>query len=86
MAPILLAIELLAPVAIGPVTRFENQRITDIQFSPAEMLDERDLARAVPFKKGDVLKPEDIARAIDGLFPPAASKTLWLKANAPAMA
>jgi outer membrane protein assembly complex protein YaeT len=68
MARILLAVVLLASVATGQVARIENQRITDIQFSPAQTLDERDLARAVPLKKGDVLKPEDIARAIDGLF------------------
>ena len=32
------------------------------------MLDAGDLAKAVPLKKGEPLKAEDIARAIDGLF------------------
>jgi outer membrane protein insertion porin family len=63
-----LAVVLLASVAAGQISRFENQRIADIQFSPAQMLDARDLAKAVPLKKGDILKPDDIAAAIDGLF------------------
>jgi outer membrane protein insertion porin family len=68
MARILMAFVLLACLAAGQVSRFENQRIADIQFSPAQTLDDRDLAKAVPFKKGDILKADDIAGAIDGLF------------------
>jgi outer membrane protein assembly complex protein YaeT len=62
------ALALLTPIATGQVSRFENQRIADIQYSPAQTLDEKDLARVVPFKKGDILKTNDIALAIDGLF------------------
>jgi outer membrane protein insertion porin family len=68
MAATPLAVVLLASATTAQLSRFENQRIADIQFSPAQLLDERDLARAVPLKKGDMLTPDGIARAIDGLF------------------
>jgi outer membrane protein assembly complex protein YaeT len=68
MALVLLALVVLAFAASGQVSVFENQGIADIQFLPAQMLDARDLAKAVPLKKGDTLKAEDIAAAIDRLF------------------
>jgi len=59
---------LLACSAAGQVSEFENKPIADIQFSPAQILDEGDLAKAVPLKKGQPLKAERVAAAIDGLF------------------
>jgi outer membrane protein insertion porin family len=50
------------------VAQFEGKRIVDIQFKPAQTLDAADLAKALPLKKGDPLRKEDVAHAIDGLF------------------
>lgn len=58
---------LLATSAIAQ-QEFENQRITDIQFSPVKPLDPADLAKALPFRKGDPLHADDVATAIDRLF------------------
>ena len=68
MAAIALAVVVPASATAEQLSRFENQRIVDVQFSPAQLLDARDLPKAVPLKKGDILKPEYIAGAIDGLF------------------
>ena len=46
----------------------EGRRIVDIQFSPTSPLDPADLAKALPLKKGEPLRAQDVARAIDGLF------------------
>lgn len=59
---------LCTAAASGQVTEFENKPITDIQFSPPSTLDPADLAKALPFKKGDRLHAEDVANAIDALF------------------
>jgi outer membrane protein assembly complex protein YaeT len=59
---------LLASGIAAQVATFEGKRIADIQFSPAKILDPADLAKAQPIKKGDQLRAEDVARAIDGLF------------------
>jgi outer membrane protein assembly complex protein YaeT len=58
---------LLVP-AFAQVTSFENRPIRDIQISPVQPLDPSDLARALPFQKGDALHSDDIATAIDRLF------------------
>jgi outer membrane protein insertion porin family len=59
---------LLEVPAIAQVGQFEDRRITDIQFSPLQPLDPADLARALPFQKGDLLHADDVATAIDRLF------------------
>jgi outer membrane protein assembly complex protein YaeT len=59
---------LLAVPAIAQVSQFENRRITGIQFSPVQPLDPADLAKALPFQKGDPLHADDVATAIDRLF------------------
>ena len=58
----------LAVHGTAQVSQFEGRRIADIQYTPAQILDPADLARAQPLKKGDALSAEDVARAIDGLF------------------
>ncbi len=58
----------LLPVALAQVSQFEGKRIIDIQFSPAQILDAADLAKAQPLKKGDPLRKDDIAHAIDAMF------------------
>ena len=68
MALIVGVFVLLASKAAGQVSEFENQRIVDIQFSPARILDASDLAKAMPLKRGEPLRAEDVATAIDGLF------------------
>jgi outer membrane protein insertion porin family len=69
MAMKLLYLLALLPVtAVAQITLFENQRIADIRFSPVQPLDPSDLARALPFHKGDLLHADDVATAIDRLF------------------
>ena len=53
---------------VAQVSQFENQRIADIQFFPVQPLDPADLARVLPFHKGDALHADDVASAIDNLF------------------
>jgi outer membrane protein insertion porin family len=67
-ARIILGGAVFAAAAVGQVSRLENQRISDIQLLPPQALDAKDLAKAVPLKKGDALRAEDIAGAIDNLF------------------
>jgi outer membrane protein insertion porin family len=59
---------LTALPALAQVAQFENKRIVDIQFTPAQPLDPADLSRALPFHKGGALHTDDIATAIDNLF------------------
>jgi outer membrane protein insertion porin family len=54
--------------AVGQVSKFEGRPIVDITFSPEQPLDPADLAKALPLKKGEPLRAEDVAHAIDGLF------------------
>src|SRR5881227_2386492 len=54
--------------APAQVAQFEGKRIVDIQYSPAQILDAADLAKAQPLKTGEALHQEDVAQAIDGLF------------------
>lgn len=49
------------------VGQFEGRRIVDIQYSTQTLAPE-DLAKAQPLRKGEPLRPADVARAIDGLF------------------
>ncbi|HTM50167.1 MAG TPA: BamA/TamA family outer membrane protein [Bryobacteraceae bacterium] len=58
----------LSPGAIAQVDGVIGKRIVDIQFTPAQILDPADLAIAVPMKKGDPLRTEDVAAALDALF------------------
>ena len=64
----LYALILLTLPAAGQVSQLEEKRIADIQFSPVQTLDPADLAKALPFKKGDLLHLDDVATAIDNLF------------------
>ena len=50
------------------VASFEGKRIAEIQYSPAQILDPADLASAQPLKKGEPLRAQDVADAIDALF------------------
>src|SRR6266436_10044253 len=59
---------LFAVCAAAQVSQFEGKPISDIQFTPAQTLDSADLARVFPLKKGEPLRAETVARAIDGLF------------------
>jgi outer membrane protein insertion porin family len=59
---------LVLPLGIAQVSRFEGRPITDVQFSPAQTLDQADLDRAQPLKKDERLRAEDVTHAIDGLF------------------
>src|SRR5206468_3852823 len=59
---------LLLCSAAAQVSQFEGRRIVDIQLSPAQILDPADLAKALPLKKGEPLRAEDVGSAIDGLF------------------
>jgi outer membrane protein assembly factor BamA len=54
--------------AMAQTGEFEGRTITEVRFSPLQPLDQADLAKAVPFKKGDVLHASDVAKSIDGLF------------------
>ena len=62
------ALASLGFVAYGAPSAFEGKPIVDIQFSAPQPLDTKDLARAQPLKKGQPLRAEDVAHAIDGLF------------------
>ena len=60
---------ILLSISCASQTRqFEGRPIVDIQFTPDQSLDPADLAEAQAVKKGEPLRAEDIARAIDGLF------------------
>jgi outer membrane protein insertion porin family len=54
--------------ATAQLSQLEGRRIVDIQFSPPAPLDPADLAKALPLKKGEPLRAQDVSRAIDGLF------------------
>jgi outer membrane protein insertion porin family len=62
------AVALLASGASAQVSDFEGKRIVDIRFSPAQTLDPADLDKAHPLRKGELLRAQDVASAIDGLF------------------
>ncbi len=69
VSPILCVLVLLASgAAARQASEYENKRIVDIQFSPAQTLNAADLSKAMPLKKGEPLRAEDVAGAIDGLF------------------
>ena len=72
---------LIAPAA-AQVASFENRPITDIEFSPVQPLDPSDLARALPFQKGDPLHAEDVATAIDRLFASGRFEDIVVEAEA----
>ena len=78
----LCALALLAATAQAQITQFEEKRIVDIQFSPMQPLDPADLARALPFKKGDPLRAEDVATAIDNLFATGRFEDIIVEAEA----
>ncbi|HEX5230562.1 MAG TPA: BamA/TamA family outer membrane protein [Bryobacteraceae bacterium] len=55
-------------LAPAQTLEYEGRPIADIQFPNGQPLDPADLARVLPFKKGDPLHAPDVAHAIDGLF------------------
>jgi len=57
-----------APIMRAQTPALEERTIAEIQFSPAQPLDPSDLAKALPFHKGDSFRAAEVARAIDGLF------------------
>ncbi len=67
-ASYLCALALLSLSCVAQTSQFEGRPIVDIQFSPEQPLDPADLAKALALKKGEPLRAEDIAHAIDGLF------------------
>ena len=67
-AVVVCSLALLTSTAPAQVSDFEGRRIVDIQFSPASPLDPADLDRVQPLRKGELLRGEDVADAIDGLF------------------
>ena len=68
MMKALCGLTLLVATAMAQVTAYENKRILEIQFSSVQPLDGADLAKALPFKPGDLLHSDDVASAIDSLF------------------
>src|SRR5579862_5277184 len=58
----------VAASAHAQTTAFEGRTVVDVQYSPASVLSEADLAAVQPVKKGEPLRADDVARAIDGLF------------------
>ncbi|HZL55796.1 MAG TPA: POTRA domain-containing protein, partial [Bryobacteraceae bacterium] len=54
--------------AAAQIRQFEGKQIIDVQYSPASTLDPADLARFQPLKKGEPLRAENVADAIDELF------------------
>lgn len=54
--------------ASAQTPQFEGRTIVDIQFIPRQPLDPADLAKALPLKKGDILRSSDVAASIDGLY------------------
>ena len=78
---VLCAAILSTAAAFGQGTQFENRPIVDIQFSPAQTLDPADLAKALPFKKGDRLHADDVASAIDALFATGSFRDIVVEAE-----
>jgi hypothetical protein len=56
---------LLTVTATAQTPQFEGRPMGDIQFSPAQILDQADLARVFPLKKGEPLHAETVAQAIE---------------------
>jgi outer membrane protein assembly complex protein YaeT len=75
------ALALCAAAAGAQVAQFENRRIVDIQFHPAQPLAPADLARALPFHRGDPLHADDVANAIDALFATGAFRDIVVEAE-----
>src|SRR4051812_15636834 len=72
----------LVASSAAQVSRFEGKPITDIRYSPEVILDPADLARAQPLKKGEPLKAEEVAKAIDGLFATGRFQDITVEAEA----
>src|SRR5947209_242251 len=59
---------LVAWSACAQTPGFEGQKIIDIQYSQPSLLVQSDLDRVQPLRKGEPLRAEDVARAVDGMF------------------
>ena len=71
LAKVCLGLWALASLGFGApaaTSSFEGKTIVDVQFSAPQPLDAKDLARAQPLKKGQLLRAEDVSSAIDALF------------------
>jgi outer membrane protein insertion porin family len=68
--------------ATAQPSRFEGQRILDIQYDPQPPLDARDLAAAQPLKKGEALRLEDVGLAIDQLYSTGQFDDIQVQADA----
>ena len=68
-------------MAFAQSAQFEGKRITGIQFTPPEVLDSADLAKALPFHTGDVLHVEDVGTAIDNLFATGCFRDIVVQAD-----
>lgn len=58
----------LCPLTFAQLASFEGQTIVGIAYSSSANLDESDLDQAQPLRKGERLRSDDVARAVDGLF------------------
>jgi outer membrane protein assembly complex protein YaeT len=65
---VLNALILFAATCSGQISPFQNKKVVQIQFEPAQPLDPADAVSIIPFKAGDAYRAEDIATAIDNLF------------------
>jgi outer membrane protein insertion porin family len=59
---------LVTIAAVAQTPEFEGRTIADIQFPNGQPLDPSDLARVLPFKKGEPLRAADVSQAIDALY------------------
>jgi outer membrane protein insertion porin family len=76
-----LAFVLFAGGAAAQVNRFEGKPIAEIQYSSPDSLDPADLAKVQPLQKGEPLRRDDVAHAIDGLFATGRFKDIRVEAE-----
>ena len=83
LGPVLLAAaQDPATPLIKEALRYEGQRITDIEFQPADQpLTNRQLIERLPFRPGSIFKERDLRRAIQNLFASGRFSDLAVDAN-----
>ena len=80
-------VQLLVPAALvlgiarAQVEQFEGKPIAEIHFSLANPLTAEDLEKALPLKKGEPLRKQDVAQAIDALFATGAFQDIVVQAE-----
>jgi outer membrane protein assembly complex protein YaeT len=72
---------LLLGTARAQVEQFEGKQIAEIRFSPANPLSVVDIEKALTLKKGESLRKQDVARAIDALFATGAFQDIVVEAE-----